>query len=123
LTEITETTLLNNRKDLFPISIGLFIESNAEEPVALLMSRAKSDSFTSDMEIDEFIFGEVGSETAAGSLVLVVVFEADCVGVLDFEVGEGQTAEGGCREEERGAHFDCDGYIREKKEESRVEVR
>lgn len=111
LTKVAQAALLNDRVNLFPTARGLFVKSNAEEPVALLVSRAKSNGFASDVEIDEFIFGEVGGEATTGRLVLIVVFEADCVGVLDFEVGEGQAAKGSCREEDRGAH--CDRGISE----------
>jgi hypothetical protein len=38
LAEITKTALLNNRKDLLPISISLLIEGHAEKPIALLVS-------------------------------------------------------------------------------------
>lgn len=109
LAEITETTLLDNWENLLPTSAGLLVKSSTEEPVALLVSGDKSNGFASNVEIDELVFGQVGSEAAAGRLVLVVIFETDCVGVLDFEVGEGQTAESGRGEEKRGAH--CDGYV------------
>jgi hypothetical protein len=44
------------------------------------------------VKVNELVLGEVRCEAAAGRLVLVVVFETDGVGILDFEVGEGDAA-------------------------------
>lgn len=70
------------------------------------MGGAHGNGLAADVELDELArVGEVGGEAAAGGVTLVVVAEADGLGVLELEVGQREAAEGGGGEEGVGAHF------------------
>jgi len=56
------------------------------------VGEAHGERLAADVEVDEGL-GEVGREAAARRLVLLVVREADGLGVLELEVRGGEPAE------------------------------
>lgn len=72
LAKVAQSTLLHNGEDLLPARLGLLVEGDAEQPIALRVGRAHSNGLAADMELNK-VLGEVGSVAAAGTFVLIGV--------------------------------------------------
>lgn len=113
LAEVAEAALLDNGEDLLPVGLGGAVEGDAEQPVGLRVGAAHGQRVAADVEVDELAGagGQVGGEAAAGGRALVVVAEADGLGVVHEEMGlreGGQGEDGG--DDGRGTHGDGCGW-------------
>lgn len=105
LAKVAQAALLDDGEDLLPARLGLLVERDAEQPVDLGVGGAHGQRVAADVEVDDLLGarGEVGREAAAGRGALLVVVEADGLGVVHEEMGRGER---GQREEDGGgAHL------------------
>lgn len=96
LAKVAQAALLDNGEDLLPARLGGAVERDAEQPSDLVVRGAHGQRVAADVEVDELLGAgrEVGREAAAGSGALLVVVEADGVGVVHEEVRRGDGGEG-----------------------------
>lgn len=93
---------------MLPARLGSAVEGNAEQPVDLGVGGPHGQRVAADVEVDQLLGarGGVGSEATAGSCALLVVVEADGVGVVHEEVRRGDGGEGEDGGEDGGdTHF------------------
>lgn len=93
--------MLNDGKDLLPSRLGFLIIRDSEEPIALRMGQCDGDGVAADVEVDQ-LFGEVGSETATGSCVFLVIVETYGFRIFEQEVCISNAAKRG--QQRKGSH-------------------
>lgn len=125
LAKVAQAALLDNGEDLLPARLGGAVESHTEQPSDLVVGGAHGQRVAADVEVDKLLGarGDIGREAAAGRGALLVVVEADGVGVVHEEVRRGDGGEGEDGGEDGGdTHFGGGGIGVEKRWSCESEV-